>query len=244
MGYKNMFDRVLVSIMLAIAVVCSKPSLAEPKTYQQILINEPVSLLDLTVYRAQSDAEIFLDSQLKGSALVKGYEIQKLDWLHVWTERFHPPLRYGAIYADFEFNAGLFVFQLSADWQLVDSMFGIEGYDGKTVGRLQNTQKNIAYICSELVTKLRRGLHFTMQNHAGYATDATKKLTLKDFASVRRDTRYRVSLFLVSEGEDYPWMTCEATGNYSDSEITYKYEGAWQDLEAIEMEYRERIGME
>jgi hypothetical protein len=216
-------------------VVCFNANSAI-KEYQQILVNEPASLLDLTMFKANLKAEAYKET-LDYKKNVSGQVIRNLRRFdfdrQLSTLDFDLPISFPEqLYARFDFGNGLFYFEQALIWRLRES---IDKSDNPNLPELISNQKNITLVCNILLKNMAH-LIIAPETHAGYTTKASRKLPENLLAQAINDTVYRVTIYLQNTYEDYPSLECETTGKeryIEDGKIEYKYNGAWFELDKI-----------
>tara|TARA_R110000744_G_C19311022_1_gene556712 strand:- start:615 stop:1382 length:768 start_codon:yes stop_codon:yes gene_type:complete len=242
-------------LLITLLLVCFNVSSAS-KEYQKTLINEPVSLLDLTMFNANLKAAEYKESlNYKKSIYTKVIrDLRDFDFdKRLLTLDFYLPINFpDALHARFDFGSGLFYFEQELSWDLNGPIKGepkenlelnkvIKGTGLKVPIKysippeLLTNQKNVTLICNMLL----RGMAFLTiipEDHAGYSTKASRELPEDIIAEAIADTVYRVTISLENFYEDYPSMECETTGKErfkDDGNVTYKYSGSWYQLDKI-----------
>ena len=208
-------------------------ALAKPKPYQQILIGEPVSLLDLAVFKAQLKADIFLEKQLKGKPINEflfGRQL-KMDWIvePKKSRSLYLPITYEFIAADFDFKEGFFEYALRVSWDLTN--ISVLTDIPSDAGQIKHSQANMASVCKYLLKKIKV-LKFKVADHSGYTNKHTRNLPSfeKLLIKSRKDTRYIVQIdagFLESD----LYLRCESLSPSRHKKVNFKFEGKWHELD-------------
>lgn len=229
-----------ISSVIFIAVIAATAD-SEPKPYQTIMLNEPATLMDMTVYAAELDIKEF-NSQFPGAWVVENDDI---DWLiepkdentqHTFS------VRYLTTTANFDFAKGQFYFYLERTWVTPEPdknylESSLDYYKANGVSKL--TQRNVGLYCKLVLERMSQGLFFSPFQHKGYTTGGTRKLTDNLWSDVERDTEYRVEIKYNSKstGEtltaDCRYTKHPDTYEFKPERIVYNFRGGWHDLEAI-----------
>lgn len=215
------------------------------KEYQNILINEKASLLDLTMFKASMEADKYekeLDYTFLLYYMLK--DVDSFDWSKKWDKKSEfilPMLTPEYVNASFDFENGKFIFEHGVVWKLYLSSEVTE----ENPIKLETTQSNIALVCKLLLKSMGEDLMIEPLLHSGYSTKESRKLSENIFEEAIKDTLYKVKIKLNRYIGSFPYLTCEAdrANIFSeDGKVKYEYSGNWHEFKKLIKEVRTTAG--
>jgi hypothetical protein len=219
-------------------------AIANPKDYQKILLNEPVTLLDLMIFEAQLE----LNNYVKNDPFTRidRYELTLLDFEYLVEPSDNEiALDMFSLSGDvhFEPDAGKFVYTFEKRWspaghlRFENNALEYRTEDIERNGLVKISQKNFASYCKNMLIDAGRSNEVTLKTHEGYTTENTRKLPENVFSQVTEDTYYN---FTVKLGRYYSQNLVSVKCSASkldilklEPKIKYEFIGDWHLLEEI-----------
>jgi len=250
-------------IVLLMIIMLSGVAFSEPKEYQNILINEPVSLMDLMIYKnrlrlnSKESDKYYIDQSDPAWSLMKsfskfhdGFPFRDFEWdipFGAYQLSFIPPLTVGDRDISFLFSEGLFEINLDMRWEM--NTFIFTSMENQT-GELKASQKNMAKLCQ---IQLQRLSNFGLlpYGHEGYTNGSMGKVEKEMFFNLARDTRYKVKIHAFGDWyneERYTYLTCTTNKKFLKpvelDKVTYEFIGKWHELDAEVKRQQNSVEME
>lgn len=238
-----------------VILVASGQVYSEPKSYQKTLINEPLSLLDFTIYSSQRELEEYVEKNMLVERSIKNtglrfrniYEESRknFDWFYNkkpdYNQMIYTPLNYHRADVEYNFLEGKFDIEVNFRWDWLPQ-YVIQNTDStlldqtKSEGVLTLNKINTAKLC-EIVMMDLRAFNIKAITHEGYTNPQLKKIEGKLQQNIEADTRKKVRIHVDGSmpAGNWTYMTCDAKGHDYDygSKIKYTYTGNWHKLEKI-----------
>jgi hypothetical protein len=236
-----------------IGILLSCPIFAEPKDYQKILMNEPVSLLDFMIYQAQKDLDKHVRRHMLGDIpsfsmvdadyreIFEDLKIEDDDWIHIKQRYalFTPPLRFTRADVDYNFKNGTFDIEVNFRWNWIPQMviqqkISHKLEETKRNGVLVLNQKTTAKLCERAISDLL-GFSIDAITHQGYTNTRLEKIEGKLQQNVLDDMRKKVRIHIDGSlpAGNWTYMTCDTIGHDYPPKINYSYNGNWHALDKI-----------
>ena len=239
-----------------IGILLSCPIFAEPKDYQKILMNEPVSLLDFMVYQARKDLDKHVGRYMTGDSpssfsmtdadyrkLLERIDIEPkdYDWVHNRHSGsiFSPPLRFTRADLDYNFKNGTFDIEVNFRWNWMPQYVTHNNLshnleETKRNGVLVLNQKNTAKLC-EIAIKDLNGFFIDVITHQGYTNSRMEKIEGELQQNVLNDMRKKVRIYIEGSmaSDNWTYMACDTIGHDYPPKINYSYNGNWHALDKI-----------
>ncbi len=193
-------------LSLVIFVTCF---IAHSQDYKDILIDEPVSLLDLMLFKANIKADT-KEEQLS----IKPIKLNTPEWLiqpksmakylerggHVLKTTSYKNLE---AYYDFEkknFSISYYLIYKHPNDKYINR-FKKHKFDENN-GLLKTTQKNFSAICTAYLDEIST-IRLSPLQHSGYVTKSTRKLPEKHelLKQIEKDTNYKVVIVIEDDKE-------------------------------------------
>ena len=236
---------------LILVLIAPVTSLAEPKDYQRLLISEPVSLLDLMIYKnslrfnLEKNGKTFIDTSESGKDLMKSFPYygnakrEEFEWQGSLSEQytFRPPITISQRDVKFNYPLGKFEVSIDMSWEwYINSHNELK----KQKGRMKASQVNMARLC---IIQLKRISEFLLQaeGHQGYTSSSMPKN--EDFLifKVIQDTYYKVKIhaFGSTTFEDQStYLTCQTNQKHLSQDkvagnVEFSFIGKWDELDAL-----------
>lgn len=232
---------ILLSLML------NSLAIANPKDYQEILLNEPVTLLDLMIFEAQLELQDYVKDD--PFTRIDRYETALLDFEYLVEPSKN---RDDEIALDtfslsgnvnFEYDSGQFVYTLEKLWspashlRFVNNDLGLYKEDIEKNGLVKISQKNFASYCKRALLSASSGNLVSPKTHSGHSTANTRKLPENLYALVIKDTHYRFILKLGRYfSQNLVAVKCSASRLdiiKPEPKIEFEFIGDWHLLEEI-----------
>ena len=135
--------------LIIVCLTASCKLFAKPKDYQNILMNEPVSLLDFMIYQARRDLDKFVKAYMLERSPSSGLAYRQLhydlsvkddDWVHIKQplSKFLPPLKFRRVDLSYDFKNGTFDVEVSFRWDWIPQMVIHQNISHK----LEETKRN------------------------------------------------------------------------------------------------------
>ena len=203
-----------------------------------ILMNEPVSLLDLTIFKAEIEGAAFANNELPKAFSKFSHE---LSWI-LKPNSASLPLPKSK--PSFNFTNKTFEFQYDFLMPIPDK----EDYKELDIaqiyyqeGLLKPTKENYSNLCTKILKASVKGISFHPMTHAGYTTKTTRELPSKSklFVDALKNSIFRVKFEITSREmlkgtrASFPTIICEANKKdlfESNLNISYKFSGKWEQL--------------
>ncbi len=209
-------------------------------------MNEPVSMLDIMVYKAQLKAERHLPKVDFDSITLREVPFNYADFKKSVENKYGKlaiPITWPNLDAEFLFDKRKFQFHLSGIWYLAEFDYDL---NKPTINKhLKNTMDNISNSCAALLRNISF-LSFSAVYHAGYSTKSTREMPKHEelVGLIESDTTYKVTLVLGNEGgwESDTSISCETDKNIlavkekNLKDIKFNYIGKWSNLIELEKE--------
>ena len=237
-------NKFIRAVLTVIALSYTPAALSAPKEYQKLLMDEPASLFDLMIFKA----DLELDSHIRSISKTKPFKLWEMSkWRWDWLRRppkpgsFTRPVYFKYGHVDFDFEKGNFIVGATAIWKLFEFIELADKKHIETHGKLKNNQKNIASMCELLLIELSK-VAITPITHRGFSTHKSRKLPKFGdlYKTIKNDSVYKVTIYIQHDGEDLPSMTCSTPGPIHDrsDDVSYQFYGDWHKLDEIEKRER------
>ena len=236
--------------LIIVCLTASCKLFAKPKDYQNILMNEPVSLLDFMIYQARRDLDKFVKAYMLERSPSSGLAYRLLhydlsvkddDWVHIKQplSKFLPPLKFRRVDLSYDFKNGTFDVEVSFRWDWIPQMVIHQNIshkleETKRNGVLALNQKTIAKLCEQAIKDLET-FYIVAIVHEGYTNSRLKKIEGELQQKINIDTRRKVNIHVNGSlpSGDLTDMTCDTVGYDYPPKINYSYKGNWHELDEI-----------
>jgi hypothetical protein len=222
-------------------------AIANPKDYQKILLNEPVTLLDLMIFEAQLE----LNDYVKDGPFTRidRYKTTLLDFEYLVEPSKNRDDEIALDMfslsgdVDFELDTGKFVYTFEKLWspevhiRFENNALKYHKEDIEINGLVKISQKNFASYCKNLLIHAGIRNEVTLKTHAGYTTENTRKLPDDAFSQVIGDTHYNFTVKLARYyTQNLVSVKCSASRldiSKPEPKIKFEFIGNWHLLEEI-----------
>ncbi|MBD3652712.1 hypothetical protein [Kangiella sp.] len=232
-------------ISIIFCICFSLDSLAKPKSYQSLLMNEPASLLDISLFKARLELEDYIQKHQVETISIN--DLESFDWLV--RSKYHHEYNYseskrGTI--RFDWNSGSFLYEfkmlsaIAVDYKRYKDKIMQEHFERS--GLLDITQNNFSLLCSDLLIQAASQLHVAPYLHEGYTTKGEQSLPDYDllYNKFERDTQYSYVIEILYLKEPLS-VKCVLNGPVSTilkenlKSVRYEYDGPWHNLKKMLM---------
>lgn len=232
--------KILIVIASLISLI-SISAFSEPKDYQRVWMDEPVSLHDLMLIRADKELEDYLSNYISEKYLEFprfnfGHN-GRWDWMKKPKDSSKPFLT--SLYfldssANYSWDEGNYVISTELAWEFSPEFILKSRNMNFDQGLLANTQKNIANACETLIYMLGR-VFINVPFHKGYSNKRLADSQKSAFKDVIEDTKYSVTIY-VNTNLDKTNLVCSKTGG---EKINHAFRGDWHLLADYEKRVRD-----
>jgi hypothetical protein len=233
-------NRFIGAVLTVMALSYTPTAISAPKEYQKLLMDEPASLLDLMIFKA----DLELERHLRKSENLTFINPKGWDWLVEPKngDTMSRSVNYVSGFVDYDYDKGNFIIGATAVWPLysVEEVTNPEYI--KINGKIKNNQKNISSMCIRLLGDLL-AVSVSPLVHAGYSTTNTRGLPIALNDKVIKDTEYRVKIQTQRRFNKYPYLTCSKIGIDlpGDDNVSFTYHGDWHKIDDIEKSLKKEI---
>jgi hypothetical protein len=231
----------ILKFAASVLVLFSACTFSQPKDYQKVWMDEPLSLHDMMLMRADKELEDFLSNYISENYLeiprMYFYPNDLWNWMKKPKDSSKPFLT--SLYflnssANYSWKEGIYVISTELAWEFSPE-FVLQNRNMKfDQGLLANTQKNIANACEILLNMLSR-VYINVPFHKGYSNKKLEDNLKSAFKNVIRDTKYSATIYMNTRW-DKTNLVCSKTGN---KEITHDFRGDWHLLADYEKRVRD-----
>lgn len=231
----------ILKFATSVLVLFSACTFSEPKDYQRVYMDEPLSLHDMMLMRADEELEDFLsrytpEDYVEFPRYYFGL-IDIWDWMQkpkYTPDPFISSLNLLDSYADYSWEEGKYVISTELAW-IFSPEFVLQNRNMNfDQGLLANTQKNIANACGLLLDMLSR-VYINVPFHKGYSNKKLQDNYESAFQNIIKDTKYSATIYMNTRW-DKTNLVCSKTGN---KEITHDFRGDWHLLADYEKRVRD-----
>lgn len=215
-------------------VLFSACTFSEPKDYQKVWMDEPLSLHDMMIIKANNELDDYLSKVTKDQVIIfPSYRFapdERWEWMQKpkeWNLDFVSSLTVIDSSVKYDLKQGKYIISTTSIWDFSPEWLLRDADVSFDQGLLANTQKNIANAC-ELIVRMSSAVYLSIPEHEGYSY---KKLDNNKPAAINgllEDTNYTAKIF-VNKRNDKTHLICtqEGTSPY----IKHKFHGDWHKLD-------------
>ena len=236
----------ILKFAASVLVLFSACTFSEPKDYQRVWMDEPLSLHDMMMIEADKKLHDKLLKHLKNKQMIFGYgEIkqyqQEWDWIKQTDPKWYFSDFVTSLYladseAIYDWNTGKYIFSSEFVWEFSPELILYSLNKNHDQGLLANTQRNIANACDIFLKKIDY-LLFLPPAHKGYKNKKLDEFFPDYYKFIKADIVYRATIY-VNTRNDKTHLICSKP--YVDMpEVQYDFKGDWHKLDEYQKMIRE-----
>lgn len=225
----------------SLLVLFSACTFSEPKDYQKVWMDEPLSLHDMMLIRADKELEDFLSNYISENYLefprIYFHPNDRWNWMKNPKDSSKPfltSLFFLDSSANYSWEEGKYVISTELAWEFSPEFVLQNRNMNFDQGLLANTQKNIANVCETLINMLLR-VNINVPFHKGYTNKRFADSQNTGFMDVIQDTKYSVTIYM-NKNLDKTNLVCTKTGS---EKIKHDFRGDWHLLADYEKRIRD-----
>jgi hypothetical protein len=235
----------ILKFAASVLVLFSAHTFSEPKDYQKVWMDEPLSLHDMMIIEADKKLDENLSKYTNHDFIVfQSSEISSYeggwDWIKKPSLKYVPDfltslqLLYSA--ATYDWDNGKYLIYSELTWHFSPEITLYTRDINHDQGLLANTQKNIVNACDIFLKKLHT-TSFWPPSHKGYTNKKIEELYPAVYGLVFEDTIFKAKIFLNTRDEKTFLICSRPFGKNTD--VKYEFTGDWHKLHEYQKSVRE-----
>lgn len=238
--------KILITAFIYIFLFFSLDSFSEPKDYQKVWMDEPLSLHDMMIIEADKkldenlskytnhDFIVFQSSEI--SLYEGGWDWIKKPSLKKYEPDFLTSLQLFSSAATYDWDTGKYLIYSELIWHFSPEITLYNRDINHDQGLLANTQKNIFNACDIFLKKLHT-TNFWPPSHKGYTNKNLEELYPAAYGLLFEDTIFKTKIFLNTRDEKTYLICSKPFGKNTD--VKYELTGDWHKLHEYQKSVRE-----